>query len=114
MKTLTACCFVGVILSTFVMAEASAAPRIPSHERSATVYVADLDLAEERDAHLLYERIDYAARSICAAEEMSFDVKKRLHWRQCVDAAIADAVDRANAPVLTAVHLQRRERLARL
>ncbi|RPI63781.1 MAG: UrcA family protein [Lysobacterales bacterium] len=114
MKTFIASCFVGVVLSTLVMAKASAASDIPRHERKATVYVGDLDLATERDARVLYERIDYAARSICAAEDRSFDSKKRPHGRQCVEAAITDAVERANALVLTAIHLQRRGRLAGL
>jgi UrcA family protein len=114
MKTFSACCFVGVVLSTLVVAKASAASDIPRHERNATVYAGDLDLATERDARVLYERIDYAARSICAAEEQSFDSKTRPHARQCVEAAIAAAVGRANALVLTAIHLQRRGRLAGL
>jgi len=114
MKTFSAFRLVSATLVAATAVAASAEPQIPHFERNATVYVADLDLASERDARVLYERISYAARSICAADELSFDVKKRLHQRTCVETAVADAVDRANAPLLTAIHLQRREQLARL
>ena len=104
----------GLIGALSIVATAAAAEAPASYQRSASVYVADLDLARVADAYVLYERIDYAARSICAADELSFDVKKRRHWRECVESAVTGAVNRANAPVLTAIHLQRREQLARL
>jgi UrcA family protein len=113
MKTFTASCFVAVASSIFAAA-ASAEPQIRQHPRSATIYVADLDLADRRDARVLYERIGYAARAVCAADELSFDTKKHSHRRRCVDSAVAAAVDRANAPLVTAIHEERRERLARL
>ena len=113
MKTSIAC-FLAVAFSTLAAAPAEADAKIETYERNASVYVADLDLATERDAYVLYERIGYAARAICAADELSFETQRRPHWRQCVAAAIDNAVDRAGAPLLTAVHLQRRDSLARL
>ena len=41
-------------------------------------------------------------------------IGKRPHARQCVEAAVAHAVERVDALVLTAIHLERRGRLARL
>ena len=114
MKSLTASRFVGVALAAVAAAPVSAEPRNESYQRYATVYVADLDLGREPDARVLYERIDYAARSICTPDELSFAVRKQVHWRRCVEVAIANAVDRANAPLLTAIHSYRREQLARL
>lgn len=101
-------------IAAVTAATATAGPRISHYERSATVYVADLDLATEPDAQALYERIGHAARSICTADELSFDNKKRHHWRECVETAVARAVDRANAPLLMAIHLQQREQVAKL
>ena len=80
------------------------------HVRSATVYVADLDLGRESDARILYERIEDAAQSLCMTE-LTFDTK--TNRRQCVESAIAGAIDRANVPLLTSIH-QRRERADRL
>ena len=113
MKTFTASCFV-VALSILSTANVSADPQVRVRERSATIHVADLDLTRERDARVLYERISYAARAVCRADEFSIDPRKGLHRRQCVDAAIASAVERASAPLVTAIHLQQREQVAQL
>ena len=113
MKTFTASCFV-VALSILSTANVSANPQVQVVQRSATVRVADLDLTSEGDARILYERIGYAARSLCRANEFSFDTRKAFHRRQCVENAIAKAVDRAGAPLLTAIHLQQREQVAQL
>ena len=48
-------------------------------ERNAFVYIADLDLTRFADAQTLYERIRYAARTICTADELSFDAERALH-----------------------------------
>ena len=114
MKTFTATCLIAVSLSILATHELSADPHVQIRQRNATVHVADLDLARERDAHILYERIDYAARSVCRADEFSHDARRLRHLRQCVEAAVANAVERANAPLLTAIHLQQREQVARL
>lgn len=86
---------------------AVAAPASP-HERHAIVYAADLDLGREPDAQALYERIGYAASAICVMDESSFEPRKEWLWRQCVEAAVTDAVERTNVPLLTAVHRQPR------
>lgn len=112
MKTLIASCFIAAALT--YGATAAAGPRAHSHQRVATVFVGDLDLAVERDARALYERIGYAARSICTAEVLSFDARRALNRRQCIEKAIADAVGRAGAPLVMAIHLQQREQVARL
>ena len=83
-------------------------------ERNAFVHVADLDLTRWTDAQTLYERIRYAARTICTADELSFDVKRALHWQQCVQSAVDGAVAQTHAPLLRAIHLDQRAELARL
>jgi len=113
MKTFTASCFV-VALSMLSTANASAESKVRVRERTATVRVADLDLTRERDARVLYERIGYAARAVCRADEFSFDAFKGLHRRDCLQTTIADAVAQADAPLLTAIYLQQREQVAQL
>ena len=105
------------LIGTAIVAVALAAPASAErlrpdvdHVRTATVYVADLDLARESDARVLYARIQDAAQSLCMTE-LTFAAKTRQ--RQCVESAIDRAVDRVNVPALTAVHL-RREPVARL
>jgi len=114
MKTFTASCFVAFALSILSTADASADPQVRVSQRSAIVRVADLDLTREPDARVLYQRIGRAARAVCRADEFSADPRKGLHSRQCREAAISDAVARADAPLLTAIHLQEREQVARL
>ena len=114
MKSLIASCFLVGALSTYGAATAAAEPGARTYQRAATVFVGDLDLATERDARIVYERIDYAARAICRGEVLSFDPKRQRNRRECIERAITNAVNRAGAPLLTAIHLQQREQLARL
>jgi len=107
MKTFTA--FFVATLSSFVNADASAEQ--PLYRRDAAVQVADLDLTSRRDAAVLYERIGYAARIVCTTGVLS---ARRVEWTRCVSAAIDSAVEGVDAPLLTALHLQEREQLARL
>jgi UrcA family protein len=111
MKTFTAFCAFVATMSSFVDANASAEQSAPRYRRDAAVQVADLDLTNRRDAYVLYERIGYAARIVCTTGVLS---ARRTEWSRCVRSAVDEAVDGVNAPLLTALHLQQRERLARL
>jgi UrcA family protein len=111
MKTLITLGLIGTLLTVTATPSRADTAHYP---RSAIVYVADLDLTQEPDARTLYRRIAYAARSLCTAGAVSFDPQKQRHWRDCVSTAVGDAVERANAPLLMAIHLQRSEQLARL
>ena len=70
MKTFTTLGFIGsAVLAIASAAQASERPgggANVDHVRRAFVYVADLDLGREPDAQVLYERIRYAARTICS------------------------------------------------
>jgi UrcA family protein len=116
MKTFTTLGFIGsAVLAVASVAQASERPgggANVDHVRRA--FVADLDLGREPDAQVLYERIRYAARTICSTEEPSFDPQKRQHWQECVESAVDDAVEQTDSLLLTAVHLQQREQLATL
>jgi len=113
MKSLIASCFIAAAFSTCVAAVASAGPG-DRYQRSARVFVGDLNLATEHDARELYERIGYAARSVCRGEVLGFDQKRQRHRKECIEATITSAVNRVGAPLLTAIHLQQREQVARL
>ena len=114
MKAHTTFSIVTAATVAIVSVEAGATDHVREYERTATVQAADLDLARERDARVLYDRIRYAARALCAAEEARFDVRKTTRRRRCMEDAIETAVERADAPLLMAVHLQQSEQLARL
>ena len=106
--------FIGAAVFGVMAAENAAAERLTQHERTAIVQAADLDLTRERDVRVLYDRIRYAAHSLCLSEESAFDVRKATRRRRCVQNAIDAAIERTNTPLLTAVHLQQSARMAQL
>jgi UrcA family protein len=102
---------IGIVTFAVCAAHTAAAQRLTGtgetrYVRTATVYAADLDLASVADMRALYERIRYAARALCTAEESPLDTLRAPRQRHCMEEAIDAAVDRANAPLLTAVHLE--------
>jgi UrcA family protein len=77
----------------------------------------DLDLSKIQGAAVLYARIRHAARAVCETilTQQPGLIEK---YRTCVDSAIADAVARANRPLLSQYHQLRlmgnKARLAQL
>ncbi len=110
-KTLSS---IGAAVCGVMVAGAAAAEPITQTGRTAIVQAADLDLARERDVRVLYDRIRYAAHSLCVSEESAFDVRKATRRRRCVQDAIESAIERTNKPLLLAVHLQESARIAQL
>jgi UrcA family protein len=82
------------------------APQIRSVDAS------DIDLAQIADAEVLYVRIHSAARAMCRAEAIAWDVKRLLRTRHCIESAVEAAVGLVDAPLLTAVHRGELERIA--
>ena len=81
----------------------------------AVVDAHDLDLSNPQDAEALYERIRGAARGICSRLYSSWRYVDRVQYsRECVETAVENAVGRANAPLLTAIHEGAKERVASL
>ncbi len=77
-------------------------PELPSR----TINVSDVDLDSVEGAEMLYERIRRAARTVCMEEHDQWWVKSRTMQRnRCIDSAVDRAVEAANQPTLTAVHL---------
>lgn len=114
MKTRKTLGVAGAILFGILTAQTAAAERSLGHVRTATVRAADLDLSREADALELYDRIRSAARKLCVAEESSLHPRKMSRRRSCIREAVDLAIERADVPLLTAVHLEQSLRLAKL
>ena len=67
---------------------------------SRTVKFADLDMSDPSSAHVLYRRIQAAARVVCSYRFFATDTDKA----RCVRDATADAVTKINRPALSAVY----------
>ncbi len=68
-----------------------------------TVSYADLDLSKPAGAQALYDRIKKAASSVCSELEDS-QFEHRVMFRECYDQAVANAVAKANRPMLTTLY----------
>jgi UrcA family protein len=71
------------------------------------VSFADLDLSQMDGAKKLYQRLDFAARKVCAATEPSSDADliRLQHWRTCTRDAVSRAVVTLDRTTLTAYYL---------
>ena len=90
------------IACTFTVGTAIAGPpadAIPS----VTVSYADLDLASQAGAQVLYQRIKQAAQTVCAALA-SKQLERQALWHDCYEQAVANAVATIDRPLLTALH----------
>ena len=80
--------------------QASADHVIPA--RSVTVNYRDLNLSTIEGATALYQRLKNAARRVC--DEPSSGLDEHRAYQACFRAAMADAVNKVNSPLLTAVY----------
>jgi UrcA family protein len=62
------------------------------------------DLATESGLDKIYTRLKGAARRVCDAASEPSDPKKVRHYWECVDEAVANAVNDINNQRLTAFH----------
>jgi UrcA family protein len=70
----------------------------------------DLNLATERGALELYRRISAAAVSVCPSLD-GRDLTSRKLMRNCVHAAIADAVVKVDLPELSSIYRNKNQAL---
>ena len=77
------------------------------------VDASDLDLQDPGDAQILYDRITLSAAMVCRSDSASWDSQVVRHFNRCKTAVIEKAVARFNQPLLTAVHEQTINRVAR-
>jgi UrcA family protein len=73
---------------------------------SETVSYADLDINKAEGAQALYNRLNRAAKNVCAPLR-DRDLKSIVEHRDCVSEAIANAVGAVNQPLLTQHHKSR-------
>jgi len=102
-KSIQSCSFWSAALTSLTCllgaAQASADPGIG--KRSVTVNYRDLDLSTIDGATALYQRLKGAARTVC--EGPSTGLAAYQDWRNCYEAAMADAVKKVNNPLLSAL-----------
>ena len=65
------------------------------------VRFADLDLTRSEGAAVLYQRIEAAAKTVCASLD-GRDLASQMRFRDCVQTGIGSAVAKIDRPVLTA------------
>lgn len=73
--------------------------------KTAAVSTRNVNFADRAAVNALYSRVEFAAQSVC-----SYNSKNRYVAapdRACVEAALANAVNRANRPQLTAAYQAR-------
>lgn len=92
-----------VITSCALLASAAQAQSQIVHSDTARVSAADLDLRREPDARRLLERIGQAADSACRMGDPVWPDRGR-DFERCRAEAIAEAVRRADAPLVSALH----------
>ena len=92
-------------MTTFALAlgfqSSHAAP--PQDVPSMVVRFADLDLSRSEGARVLYQRLRGAAETVCA-HLVDRDLAIQLSHTRCVRAAIRNAVEKVDQPMLTAYY----------
>lgn len=101
LKALRNAAAIGILALGSLAAIADEAPATDYSQR--TVRYADLNLAREADARVLYARIQAAARQVCP-ELSPRSAAGRTNAIACRRTAVDNAVARVNAPVLSALH----------
>jgi UrcA family protein len=83
---------------------AQAAP--PQDVHFIDVHFADLDLTRSQGAVVLYQRLEAAARTVCASLDAR-DLASQVRFKGCVETAIGSAVAKVDRPLLTAYYKAR-------
>jgi UrcA family protein len=73
---------------------------------SETVSYADLDINKAEGAQALYNRLNRAAKTVCAPLK-GRDLQRATDHRACIGEALANAVGEVNQPLLTQHHKSR-------
>ena len=91
------------IMLALLSVVSSLAVATENHGEELTVAFPDLDLATEAGNETLYTRIRVDAQWVCRGLE-DRDLKRRQHYRNCVDGAILKAIEKVGSPGLTACY----------
>lgn len=101
-------------LSTHALASETTIAYAADGTPTTVVKAADLDLDKLGDVQTLYERVQDAARTVCAAE-LRAHVTAPSGWSEkCVKDAVEGAVRQVDNELLTVVHRGAPHRLVRL
>jgi UrcA family protein len=102
--------------TSFVVANVQAqAESSPLKATTLTVDYADLDLDSMTDARILYSRLEQAARRACGpppSMQPRYDLMPEAlerNFRKCRAQAVADAVARLDAPLVSQVYAEARQ-----
>jgi UrcA family protein len=96
LTTLVAVATVATSIFTIAQADTISVPR------SETVKFADLDTSNVQGAAVLYQRIKYAAKSVCRDLEPGRVLALRRLYADCMHVALSNAVAEVNRPAVTA------------
>jgi UrcA family protein len=98
-----------LLLATCLGASAVALAADPADQPPRRIVrFADLDLHRNSDAVVLYQRILFAAREVCAPL-VARNLEQMMLARRCTEQAIARAVEDVNAPMLTSYYMQKEQ-----
>ena len=64
----------------------------------------DVDISNPQGLAVLYSRIQYAAMNICGYDRLHKELARQRRPAACYRAAVDDAINQVNQPVLTAYH----------
>jgi len=76
-----------------IAAVAAAVAAVPAAAQESTqIYFGDLDVASATGAHVLGERLEAGAATVCARPDTR-DLKGMAAWQECKNAAITSGVE---------------------
>jgi UrcA family protein len=71
------------------------------------VSYADLNLRHPAGAHVMFGRVNFAAKRVCGGEPDFVDLPMRRYFKNCVRFAVEDALSQLQAPLVTSLYLER-------
>jgi UrcA family protein len=77
----------------------------PKHD-DVVVHFADLDLDSADGAKALYTRLSVAAERACGNEPSMHELKAIMHFQDCYDRTLEQAVDDVSNPVVQTLHAE--------
>ena len=101
------------LATTLSLATSTASAGVQQDPLTKTVDYAALDVSGKAGAEHLYRRLRAAAEFVCAPADGA-SLSRKHHYRACVDAALADAIERVDRPLVKNIHDNDKGRTIRL
>jgi len=102
-----------VLATTLSLATSTASASSQQDPLTKTVNYAALDVSGNAGAEHLYRRLRAAAEFVCAPAD-GVSLSRKHHYRACVDAALSDAIQRVDQPLVKDIHDNNKGRTIRL